>query len=225
MYKNDTVAIWGAGPIGLMCAVFAFMKGASRVILIDNNWRLKYAKERVPNVEVIDYTSLPKGRSVTAEIHKMVPGGVDVALECAAGEYPKGWAHYFEIALGLETDTSEILNEMITSTRKFGRNGICGVYVGFTNHFNIGSLMERGIRFIGNGQTPVHMYWKELMEMIERGDLDPTIMLSHRIDLEDMEKLYEEFDKRSGELGLMKVFVQTKHSFPPAKGTPKLTRL
>lgn len=72
-----------------------------------------------------------------------------------AGEYPKGWAHYFELMLGLETDSSEIVNEMITSVRNFGSCGITGVYVGYTNHFNIGSLMERGIRLIGNGQAPV----------------------------------------------------------------------
>ena len=52
----------------------------------------------------------------------------------------KGWAHYFEMMLGMETDTSEIVNEMITSVRSYGRCGITGIYVGFTNHFNIGSL-------------------------------------------------------------------------------------
>ena len=79
--------------------------------------------------------------------------------------------------LGFESDTSEIVNEMITSTRKFGRCGITGAYVGFTNHFNIGSLMERGIRLIGNGQAPVQKYWKELLEMIRTGELDHTMIL------------------------------------------------
>jgi hypothetical protein len=59
------------------------------------------------------YLALPRGRTVTAEIHERVPGGggVDVSIECgAAGEYAKGWLHYFEMALlGMETDTSENL--------------------------------------------------------------------------------------------------------------------
>ena len=59
--------------------------------------------------------------------------GPDVSIECAAGEYAKGWTHYFEMLVGLETDTSEIVNEMITSTRNFGRCGITGVYVGFVS--------------------------------------------------------------------------------------------
>ena len=90
VYPGDTVAIWGAGPIGLMVALFARMNEAKRVILIDNNWRLENAKQKLPGVEIIDYTALPRGKTVTAAIHEMVPGGVDVAIECVAGEYAKG---------------------------------------------------------------------------------------------------------------------------------------
>lgn len=135
------------------------------------------------------------------------------------------WIHYFEILLGFETDTSEIVNEMITSTRKYGRCGITGAYMGFTNHFNIGSLMERGIRLIGNGQAPVQKYWKELLEMIQSGELDPTMMLTHRIALKDVAKGYKKFDQRKESEGIMKVFVETKFSAPQATGTPSLTRL
>lgn len=157
VYKGDVVAIWGAGPIGQMCADFAFYHGASRVIMIDQNWRLDYVKSKYPKVETIDFSKLGKGESVYSKIRELVPRGPDVALECVAGEYPKGWAHYFEILLGMETDSCEIINEMITSVRNFGRCGVTGVYAGFTNHFNIGSLMERGIRLIGNGQAPVSL--------------------------------------------------------------------
>ena len=123
-----------------MACDFAFLNGASRVIMIDQNWRLDYIKDKYPKAETIDYSALPRGTSVTAKLMEMVPRGPDVALECVAGEYPKGWAHYFELLLGAETDTSEILNEMITSVRSYGRCGVTGVYVGFCNHFNIGSL-------------------------------------------------------------------------------------
>lgn len=226
VYPGDKVAIWGAGPIGLMCAVFAIKNGASRVILVDCNWRLQYAKKKLGDkVEILDYAALGKGVTVTQKLHEMVEGGVDCAIECVAGEYAKGWAHYFEMLLGMETDTSEIVNEMITSTRSYGRCGITGAYVGFTNHFNIGALMERGIRLIGNGQAPVQKYWEELLEMIRTGDLDPTIMLSHRISLDDMDKAYRVFDERKEEVGMVKVFVETKFSGPRAPGTPELTRL
>ncbi|KKY15883.1 putative alcohol dehydrogenase [Phaeomoniella chlamydospora] len=224
--KGDVVAVWGAGPIGQMAAVMSFMNGASRVIVIDGGpaaWRLDYVKSKTPQIETLDFSKLAKGESITSQLKKMVDGGPDVALECVAGEYAKGWAHYFEIMLGMETDTSEILNEMITSVKSFGRIGITGVYVGYTNHFNIGAVMERGIRFIGNGQAPVHKYWHELLEKIESGELDPYIMVSHRIPLEEMDLVYKKFDERME--GLQKVFISTRFSDPPAPGAPKETSL
>jgi len=82
--------------------------------------------------------------------------------------------------------------------------------------------MQRGIRVIGNGQAPVLLYWEELLQKIRDGKLDPTQMLSHRVRLEDMDKVYHKFDKK--EDAMQKVFVETKHSFPRAAGTPELTR-
>ncbi|KAF1347534.1 chaperonin 10-like protein [Delphinella strobiligena] len=220
--EGDVVAIWGAGPIGQMCIDFSFLNGAKRVIVIDCNWRLDWCKERYPKAETIDFTKLEKGETVVSTLKKMVDGeGPNVALECVAGEYPKSWAHTIEMMTGLETDTSEILNEMIESVRAYGSVGITGVYAGFTNHFNIGSVMNRGIRFIGNGQAPVHKYWKDLLKMIQEGKIDPLKMVSHRVRIEDMDKIYYKFDKK--EDGLQKVFVQTRFSAPPCKGSPALT--
>lgn len=82
--------------------------------------------------------------------------------------------------------------------------------------------MERGIRLIGNGQAPVHKYWDHLMKEIQNGKLEPLQMVSHRIALDDLDKVYYKFDKH--EDGLQKIFVETKHSFPPCKGSPELTR-
>jgi threonine dehydrogenase-like Zn-dependent dehydrogenase len=91
-----------------------------------------------------------------------------------------------------------------------------------TNHFNIGSLMERGVRLIGNGQAPVHKYWEQLLKYIQEDKIHPSIMLTHRVHIDDLEKVYDVFNKR--EDGMQKVFVATDASFPPAPGTPELTR-
>jgi len=220
--EGDVVAIWGAGPIGQMCVDFAYINGAKRVIVIDQNWRLDLIKEKYPRAETVDFSKLPKGETVVSTLKKMCDGeGPTVCLECVAGEYPKGWAHTIEIMTGLETDTSELLNEMIESVQAFGRVGVTGVYVGYTNHFNIGSLMNRGIRFIGNGQAPVHKYWHDLLKMIQEGKIDPLKMVSHRVRMEDLDKVYYKFDKK--EDGMQKVFVETKFSAPPCEGSPALT--
>ncbi|KAJ5767631.1 hypothetical protein N7533_000214 [Penicillium manginii] len=209
--EGDTVAIWGAGPVGQMAAEFSFFNGAKRVILIDGGhgkWRLDFVKKILPKLETVEYTNLAKGESVTSTLKKMCDGrGPDVAIECAAGEYAKGWAHYFERLLGMETDTPELVNEMITSC----------------DHFNIGSLMETGIRLIGNGQAPVQKYWKDLLNYIQQEKIHPLHMVTHRYKLEDMEKVYDLFNKRDP--GMQKVFVQTKFSDPPAPGAPALTEL
>jgi len=222
----DVVAIWGAGPIGQMSAEMSFMNGAKRVIVIDGGaaaWRLDFLKEKYPKIETINFTDLPSGESVTSVLKKMEHEGPDVALECAAGEYAKGWGHAIELALGVETDTSELLNEMITSVKAFGRCGVTGVYVGFTNHFNIGSLMERGIMLKGNGQAPVHLYWEKLLKMIQSGELEPLNMVSHRVKMEEVDLCYMKYNERMK--GMQKVFVETKFSDPPCKGSPALTSL
>lgn len=231
VYPNDEVAIFGAGPIGQMAGVFAVGEGAKKIIFVDTEPRLSFVQSRWPaehagKLELVDYKKLSHGvtskPTVVSKLKELCGGrGPDVALECAAGEYAKGWMHWLEMSVGLETDTSEIINEMIEGVRNFGRCGITGVYVGYTNHFNVGSLMERGIRLIGNGQAPVHKYWEELLEQLQSGKLDCFQMLSHRVRLEDLDKVYYKFEKR--EDSMQKVFVETKWSFPRAQGSPELT--
>ena len=83
--------------------------------------------------------------------------------------------------------------------------------------------MQTGVHLCGNGQAPVQKYWKHLMYLIQTGEINPLDMVTHRIRLEDMDKLYEVFSKR--EMGMQKVFVQTKHSGSVAEGAPRLTEL
>ncbi|KAI5481243.1 hypothetical protein MNV49_004863 [Pseudohyphozyma bogoriensis] len=231
--EGDVVGIWGAGPIGVFAAKFSLLKGASRVIMIDNvAWRLSYAKSKLPEVETLDFN---EHKNVAARINELTKGkdedpnarpeGLDVALECAAGEYAKGWGHTIEMAVGLETDTSEILNEMILSVRNFGTVGITGVYAGFTNHFNIGAVMEKGVRLIGNGQAPVHKYWEELLNdyLIPKKISPIDLIVTQRISLEDVAECYKQFDARKE--GIVKVFVETKFSGQPSDKAPRLTHL
>lgn len=128
--EGDTVAVWGLGPIGFMACFWAKKRGAKRVIGIDNNWRTEYAKAKIPGVEAINYELLKGDETVPTKIHEMVPGGVDVSIDATGGEYGKGFMHKLELATGMEQDTSEMVNEAIYSTRKFGRVGIIADYVG-----------------------------------------------------------------------------------------------
>ena len=132
--RGDVVAVWGAGSIGQMAAEYSLYHGAQRVILIDGedaSWRLDFVKSKSPKIETLNFSKLPKGQTVRSALQKMVPGGPDVCLDCTSGEYAKSWMDRFETAVGMENDTSEMLNEMITAVRPFGRVGVTGVYAGY----------------------------------------------------------------------------------------------
>lgn len=141
VYKGDEVAIFGAGPIGQMAGIFAVHDGASKIIYVDTEPRLSLIKSKWPaehqdKLELVDFKKLSFGvtnkPTVVSRLKELCGGrGPDCALECAAGEYPKGWMHWLEMAVGAETDTSEIINEMIEGVRNYGRCGITGVYVGY----------------------------------------------------------------------------------------------
>lgn len=141
VYQGDEVAIFGAGPIGQMAGVFALGEGASKIIFVDTEPRLAIVKQHFPSehsnkLVLLDYKKLSSGitskETVVSKLKEICGGrGPDVAIECAAGEYAKGWMHWVEMAVGAETDTSEIVNEMIEGVRNYGRCGITGVYVAY----------------------------------------------------------------------------------------------
>lgn len=82
--------------------------------------------------------------------------------------------------------------------------------------------MERGIRLIGNGQAPVHLYWEQLLQYIQEDKIHPYSMLTHRVLIDDLEEVYHAFEKKEDQM--QKVFVATEASAPPAPGTPELKR-
>ncbi|CAE6486669.1 unnamed protein product [Rhizoctonia solani] len=219
--EGDIVAVWGLGPIGQCVARWAQIKGAKRVIGIDcEPRRLAFASEKL-GIETLNFK---EHSDVPKRLHELVPGGVDVALDCGTFHEPKTLLHKVQKTLMLETDVSETANEMIKAVRKMGRCGVIAAYAGYTNQFNIGALMEKGVRFIGNGQAPVHLYWEEILnDYIIPGKFDPTFMITHRVPIDDMAKLYTAFDKRID--GVEKVFVETRFSAPPSKGCPTLSRV
>lgn len=219
--EGDVVGIWGLGPIGLCAAKWALLKGAKRVIGIDKvPSRLEFAREKI-GIETIDfseYSDVPK------RVYELVPRGLDVALDCGTFHEPKTVVHKVMKTLMLETDVPETVNEMIKSVRKMGRCGVIAAYAGFANGFQIGALMEKGVRFIGNGQAPVHLYWETILkDYIQTGKFDPTFMITHRARLEEMDKVYSAFDQRID--GVEKVFIETQFSSPPSVGCPKTTNV
>lgn len=204
--EQDTVGIWGLGPIGLMTARWCQIRKAKRIIGIDCiPERLKLAQSL--GIETINF----KEQKVYDTIRAMCPYGVDVAIECAGFDYPKTMTHKVEMAVGLETDTSDIISEMFACVRKFGRVSIIGVYMGFANHFPVGAMMEKDLT-VRCGQSPTQKYWRMCLEKIMNKELDPTFIITHRSTLADGPNLYKKFDNKDG---VIKVFLRPEHIKTP----------
>lgn len=204
--KGDNVAIWGAGPVGILAAHVAKVRGADKVILIDEfEYRLKHAKSKLPYLITINF----KNEKVYETIRKVLPLGPDVGIDAVGMHYARSVAHKVEVAIGAETDTSEVLNEVIYNVRKGGRVSIIGAYGGYTNHFNVGAFMEKSQTLRG-GQTPCQRYWPTLLPMVCNGELDPTIVITHHAPLDQAPHLYQIFNDKQD--GCIKVVMHPSHN-------------
>lgn len=190
--EGDIVAVWGAGPVGILAAHCAYARGASKVILIDNiEYRLEFARSKMPSLVTINFSK----ETVKDVIELEIPGGPDVCIEAVGLHYMHSLVHKVETALMLETDPSETINQLIYCCRKSGRISLIGAYAGYTNHFNLGGFMEKGLKMAG-GQTPVQRYWKDLLAMIESGKLNPSMVLTHTMPLDKASEGYKVFNNK-----------------------------
>jgi len=206
--EGDKVGVWGLGPVGIMAAKWCQVRKAGRVIGIDCvPERLDFAKKM--GIEVLNFKEV----NVLQALKEMT-GGLDAGIECAGFEYAKTITHKVEMAIGLETDTCDILSEMIYAVRPYGRIGIIGVYSGYTNHFPIGAMMEKQI-LVQGGQSPTQKHWKMCLEKIQKGEIDPTFMITHRGTLAQGPELYKQFHAR--EDGMIKVFLRPVGYQPESK--------
>ena len=106
-------------------------------------------------------------------------------------------------ALMLETDRPHVLREAIMSCRNGGTVSIVGVYVGLLDKVPFGSAMNRGLTF-KMAQTPVPKYMGQLLERVQKGEIDPSFVITHTVGLEDGPKMYETFrDKKDGCIKVM----------------------
>jgi threonine dehydrogenase-like Zn-dependent dehydrogenase len=175
--EDEYVAIWGGGPIGLLCATMAKLRGAGSkgIVIIDSvPFRLETALKYAGATAVIDRSK----EDVINRLQQLCPGGVHACIEASAMRYASGVVHKLSRAIGLETDTPQQVNECIVACRKAGKIGLIADYYGYCNHFAIGPLMEKSINLRGCGQLWPHNYWKMLLGLMESGKLSTPWMVT-----------------------------------------------
>jgi threonine dehydrogenase-like Zn-dependent dehydrogenase len=191
---GDVIAVWGAGPVGQFAIASARLLGAERVIAIDRlPYRLRMAQERAGATAVINYEE----QDVLEALKEMTGGrGPDACIDAVGLEahgHPAIYAYdRVKQALMLESDRPLALREAIHACRNGGTVSVIGVYGGFIDKFPMGSVMNRSLT-IRTGQCHVQRYLKPLLERIERGEIDPSFVITHRMRLEDAPRGFDMF--------------------------------
>jgi len=198
---GEVVAVWGAGPVGLLAMASARLLGAERVIAIDRfDYRLRKAAAEV-GAETIDYEKVDDVEEVLKDL--TAGRGPDACIDAVGMEAhtdvgPLQLYDRAKQAVRAETDRGPALRQAITSCRNGGTVSVIGVYGGLMDKFPVGSWMNRSIT-LRTGQCHVQRYTRPLLERIERGEIDPSFVISHRLPLEEAPRGYEMFKQKQDE--------------------------
>jgi threonine dehydrogenase-like Zn-dependent dehydrogenase len=200
------VAVWGCGPVGQFAIQSAYLLGAERVIAIDRfPERLRMARE-ISKAETLNY----EHADVADALKQMTGGrGPDACIDAvgleAHGMGVAGLYDKVKAALMMETDCPTALREVLMACRNGGTVSIPGVYGGFLDKIPFGSVMNRSLT-IRTGQTHVQRYMQPLLERIQRGEIDPSVVITHRMKLDDAPEAYRMF--RNKDDGCIKVVLK-----------------
>lgn len=191
--SGDTLAIWGCGPVGQFALRSAFLLGAERVISIDRfPERLEMARKG--GAEIVNYEQTD---DLIETIKQMTGGrGPDACID-AVGLEAHGTSIGFiydevEQRLRLEQDRPNVLRQCIQACRKGGTVSIPGVYGGMLDTFPLGAAFAKGLT-LKMGQTHMHRYMRPLLDRIQRNEIDPSFLITHRLTLDEAPNGYKTF--------------------------------
>nr|PZN81830.1 MAG: glutathione-dependent formaldehyde dehydrogenase [Pseudomonadota bacterium] len=191
---NDTVAIWGCGPVGQMAIRSAILLGAKQVIAIDR------LSDRLGMAEAGGAIPINfEHESVVGRLLDLTNGkGPEKCIDCVGMESHVSFSQPDTVydrakqIFMLENDRPHVLREMIYVCRPAGIISIPGVYSGLSDKIPMGLAMNKGLTF-RMGQTHVHRWTDDLIRHIEEGLLDPTFVITHMASLEDGAEMYRLF--------------------------------
>ncbi len=204
---GDTVAVWGCGPVGQFAIQSAFLLGAERVIAIDRfPERLDMAHHESDAI-TLNYEEV----DVSETLDEMTGGrGPDCCIDAVGMEAHHGHGLVYAYdrvkqATMSESDRPFAFREAVLACRNGGTVSVAGVYGGLADKIPLGSIVNKGLT-IKSGQTHVQKYMRPLLERIERGEIDPSFIITHRLPLEEAAKGFELFSKKEEEC--IKVILQ-----------------
>jgi threonine dehydrogenase-like Zn-dependent dehydrogenase len=196
---GDAVAVWGCGPVGQFAIKSAYLLGAERVIAIDRfRYRLRIARERA-GAEAINY----EVQDVKDALMEMTGGrGPDAVIDAVGLEVHATGAAYaydrLKQAMMSETGRPFALRDAVMACRNGEIVSVPGVYGRLIDKFPMGSFMNRSLT-MKTGQTHAQRYLKPLLERIQKGEIDPSFIITHTMPLDQAPQAYQMFRDKQDE--------------------------
>ena len=192
--EGDVVAVFGAGPVGLVAAQSAWLHGAGRVIVVDHlDYRLEKART-FAHAETVNFAQVD---DIVLEMKKSTGWlGADVVIEAVGAE--ADGAPFQQITgtkLKLQGGAATALNWSIDSVRKGGTVSVVGAYGPVMNAVKFGDALNKGLTLRMN-QTPVKRQWPRMFEHVRNGHLTPRDLVTHRFPLEHIADAYHVFSAK-----------------------------
>ncbi len=192
--KGSSVAVYGAGPVGLLSIACARLLGAEQIFVVDHHdYRLRFAAMRYGAIPInfdVDDDAAEKIIEQTAGNR-----GVDAVIDAVGFEAKGSTTETVLTNLKLEGSSGKALRQCIAAVRRGGVVSVPGVYAGFIHAFMFGDAFDKGLTF-KMGQTHVHAWLGELLPLIEQGLLTPEEIVTHYLPFEEAARGYEIFEKR-----------------------------
>ena len=191
---GETIAIFGAGPVGLMAAKAAWLRGAERVFIVDTLlYRLDKARE-ITNCETILWDDGP--REAIDRIRAATQGrGADVCIDAVGMEPARNFLEKAKATLNMEKGSIKVVEACLSAVRRGGTVSILGVYGTTYDNFPLGQSFDKGVT-IKCGQSPAHKYADQLLAWVAEGKVRLNDIITHRLPLTQIEHAYAIFQKK-----------------------------
>jgi threonine dehydrogenase-like Zn-dependent dehydrogenase len=188
---GEVVAIFGAGPVGIMAAKSAWLRGAGRVIIVDPlQYRLDKAKQAA-NCETILWDNGVK--DVVEQIRSMSNGrGADVCIDAVGFEPARNVLEKAKAVVNLEVGSVKVLEACMSAVRRSGIVSVLGVYPTTYDNFPVGQFFDKGIILKG-GQAPAHKHIDKLLDYVAQGKVKLDDIITHRLPLSQVAHAYDIF--------------------------------
>jgi threonine dehydrogenase-like Zn-dependent dehydrogenase len=199
---GEVIAVFGAGPVGQFAIASAVLLGAERVIAIDQyDYRLEMARNKAGATDTINFS---EDADIVEQLKAMTGGrGPDAVIDAVGMEAAHGHGALHAVdrvkqATRSESDRGHALRDAILACRPGGIVSVIGVYGGLLDKFPSGAFMNKGLT-LKTGQCHVHRYLPKLYDHIRNGDIDPSFVVTHRLELGLAPDAFETFKHKQDE--------------------------